>query len=576
MFVVLAGGDGTARAATAPDEGSPDGVDGDLAAVSATDAQPVPVTSTAGDASTSDSELFAEESEAIPSVLEDTAGGAVTTGTDGGVYYSMAPVVGSLQTSSQIGRVDADWAFAFANLDDTNVVDLASGPGGGIWYTNQSATAPSIGHLVLDSPGLGIGSLEQFPVPVDQSPFGITTAGDGNLWDTVALAAPPRIGRLTPTGRYTGFGPLPASVAGPTGIVTGRDGTTFWVDGGINGVGHIGNTDLGGNSTIFPVAPLVDPTGLTIGPYGDVWFTSPSCSSCVPAQATNRIGRMTPAGDLTGNFFVSSDDAAFFGMTLGPDGNVWFSHASLTSDPAPNAIGQITPDGAVTLFGVSGVPGAIVGDRNGYVWWLSFDASTRTWEISRMLVARADLSLTKTVRSAGFGRGDEIVFDLVATNHGPTDAGNVVVTDRLPDGLVFVRAAHTGMWQCSANSTGRVVTCSLGRLADGASSGFSLITKLLRALAPGTELVNTATISSSAQDPDPFDNAATVRVVNPGVVPTSAPAAMGPTPPMREALPVTGGSPGALVAGASILLAVGFLACLISKRRDWHPGSGRA
>ena len=75
--------------------------------------------------------------------------------------------------------------------------------------------------------------------------------------------------------------------------------------------------------------PHPAPRGITLGPDGNIWFTE---------QTGNRIGRITPSR-VVAEFSVGlSPDANPGGMALGPDGNVWFVEPG-------NRIGRITTAG---------------------------------------------------------------------------------------------------------------------------------------------------------------------------------------------------------------------------------------
>jgi virginiamycin B lyase len=62
------------------------------------------------------------------------------------------------------------------------------------------------------------------------------------------------------------------------------------------------------------------------GPDGNIWF----CES-----NANKIGRLTPQGDLT-EFAVPTAQATNFFLTVGPDGNIWFTENDV------NQIGRVT------------------------------------------------------------------------------------------------------------------------------------------------------------------------------------------------------------------------------------------
>ena len=59
--------------------------------------------------------------------------------------------------------------------------------------------------------------------------------------------------------------------------------------------------------------------------------------------------------------------------------------------------------------------------------------------------------------------GSDVTYTLTVTNHGPSDATGVVMTDDVPAGTSFVSADNGGI------ETAGTVTWNLGSLADGAS-----------------------------------------------------------------------------------------------------------
>src|SRR5438128_4383881 len=77
------------------------------------------------------------------------------------------------------------------------------------------------------------------------------------------------------------------------------------------------------------------PWGITAGPDGNLWFTE--------SDQVGNIGRITPTGMIT-EFPVPTPSSFPNGITAGPDGNLWFV------EHAGNKIGRITTSGAVTEY----------------------------------------------------------------------------------------------------------------------------------------------------------------------------------------------------------------------------------
>ena len=116
-----------------------------------------------------------------------------------------------------------------------------------------------------------------------------------------------------------------------------------------------------------------------------------------------------------------------------------------------------------------------------------------------------DLAITKTASSQTAIVGEHVIFTIVATNHGPSAATNVVVSDPLPAGLTFV-SATTDHGSCAA--AGSTVTCNLGNLPAGASA-----TITIEATRTTTDAIaNTATLSGGEKDPDGGNNTSTASL----------------------------------------------------------------
>jgi streptogramin lyase len=85
-------------------------------------------------------------------------------------------------------------------------------------------------------------------------------------------------------------------------------------------------------ASIIPLpSPRSSPFGITVGPDGNLWFTE-----------ENKIGRLTTSGGLTEYTLPSGRGPT--GIATGPDGNLWFTEG------AASQIGRMTPAGVVTEF----------------------------------------------------------------------------------------------------------------------------------------------------------------------------------------------------------------------------------
>lgn len=113
----------------------------------------------------------------------------------------------------------------------------------------------------------------------------------------------------------------------------------------------------------------------------------------------------------------------------------------------------------------------------------------------------ADLRISKADNIDPVNAGGQVIYTIVVTNDGPSDAVGVSVADTLPAGMTLVSTSG-----CSNDPSG-VPNCSLGNLAAGASSSYT-VTVQVAAGVSGT-LTNTAVVSATTPDHDPTNNTAT-------------------------------------------------------------------
>jgi uncharacterized repeat protein (TIGR01451 family) len=140
-------------------------------------------------------------------------------------------------------------------------------------------------------------------------------------------------------------------------------------------------------------------------------------------------------------------------------------------------------------------------------------------------VSPANIALTKTANPTSAFAGQDVTFTVTATNGGPSDATNVVVTDTLPAGLTF-KSATGG---CTA--AGQTVTCPAVPLLNG-NSVIVTIVATVQPSATGS-LVNNATVTSPSDNVIANNTAtATVAITAPpaelALTLTDAPDPVGP------------------------------------------------
>jgi uncharacterized repeat protein (TIGR01451 family) len=145
------------------------------------------------------------------------------------------------------------------------------------------------------------------------------------------------------------------------------------------------------------------------------------------------------------------------------------------------------------------------------------DQSNNSASTTTRVVAKADLSITKSCTPAQVHPGSDVTCTLTVKNAGPSDAaGPITVTDDLPPGLSLksTTGASAG-FTCAGSAANPEVTCTRQQpLAAGASVSFNVTATAAPTLGPGASLTDTATASSPTEDAAAGNNklSATVKV----------------------------------------------------------------
>ncbi len=386
----------------------------------------------------------------------------------------------------------------------------------------QVATTSAGGYYELDNLTLGT------YVVVAANPPGFTSKvpANGRLTlnlTTLAVSANNNFFQYQPSvSLYSTFTGIVVNDLAGTGVNTNQPGLGFVAvdlvqDVNSNGVADAGEpvvasatTDTNGNYSFAAVTPghyVIRETDL----YGYY-----STGDAQPPN-DNQISLLTTNGvTSTTNYFfdrllpvaVNDTNPAlyFIPVTINP----------LTNDISPNG-DLLTISNAVTTGGILVInPGrtnlTFTPTNAGVatVIYTNADAhgGTSSAVITINVTALADLAVGKTA-SATVLAASNLTYSISVTNLGPSAASGVVVTDSLPNGVIFVSASSGGA------TNGAVVTWNLGTLANGAVSNMTLMV-----LAPASGFItNLATVGSPIGDPNLTNN------ITPPVVTTVTPLA---------------------------------------------------
>lgn len=125
--------------------------------------------------------------------------------------------------------------------------------------------------------------------------------------------------------------------------------------------------------------------------------------------------------------------------------------------------------------------------------------------IGDIIFPRSDLVLNKGASQVTLRPGEQVSFSLNYQNSGRLWAKDVVVTDILPVGMIFLSASNGGVYQ-----NGQIVW-QLGEVEAGQGGSLGVVVQIDSGMANG-ELVNVAQITTSTADSNQGNNQSSVGV----------------------------------------------------------------
>lgn len=113
--------------------------------------------------------------------------------------------------------------------------------------------------------------------------------------------------------------------------------------------------------------------------------------------------------------------------------------------------------------------------------------------------ASADLMVTQSTNKPVVYVGENLIYTIVVTNNGPSNATGVILNDILPAEANFVSIAIN---QGTYDHTGSLITCNLGDLANGSSTTITItVTPNISGI-----IKNFTRVSGNEFDPDIENN----------------------------------------------------------------------
>jgi virginiamycin B lyase len=169
--------------------------------------------------------------------------------------------------NSAIGEITTTGAFTgpFPTITaGANPLGIALGPDNNMWFCENGVNR--IGHLNTATNTVD----REFALSTGARPVDIIVASDGAMWFTENNPAGPKLGRLTTTGVLNEYALTGAKSA--SGMSLNLFGNIDIADAANNAIG-----EFNPNSLTYKEVPITtgsaNPTSLTIGPDGKIYFT---------------------------------------------------------------------------------------------------------------------------------------------------------------------------------------------------------------------------------------------------------------------------------------------------------------
>jgi uncharacterized repeat protein (TIGR01451 family) len=291
------------------------------------------------------------------------------------------------------------------------------------------------------------------------------------------------------------LGPLPV---GQSRTIT----ATFFVPSNYAGPDPITNTATVSSTAPDPVANNTATATTAIGSLFEINVEITKSGPAGVTPGTNLVYAITATnnGTLDATDVTVTDPA--------PSGLTFVSNAGACTMPFPCGLGTI-PAGEsrqiTTTFSVpSGyaAPDPILNTSSVTTTVPEQDLSDNMATALTPVVSSTNLSISKTGPATVAPPGN-VTYSIHVTNHGPSDAAGVTVSDATPAGLTFV--SNSGA--CTT-----VFPCALGTIPAGQTRTIQA-TFVVPAGFAGLNISNTATVATATTDVVPADNSATTTTV---------------------------------------------------------------
>ena len=283
----------------------------------------------------------------VPTAASEPVGLAL--GSDNAIWFVE-------QTGNNVARITTAGAITEFPIPTVNSApaSVAAGADNNLWFTEeQSSLTSKVGRITT------AGVITEFSAGISafSLPYNITSNPDGNLYFTEFSGN--KIAQINPTTQLVTEFTIPTANSQPSYIVSGPDGALWFTQPGTNQIGRMTTAGVFSETSI-PTASS-SPSGIGVGPDGALWFLE-------KASSANKVGRITTAGVITGEFPIPTANSFPMTIATGADGNLWFTE----NGNAANKVTRMTTAGVFTEFVIPTVnsgPCSLALGFDGKIWF---------------------------------------------------------------------------------------------------------------------------------------------------------------------------------------------------------------
>jgi uncharacterized repeat protein (TIGR01451 family) len=292
------------------------------------------------------------------------------------------------------------------------------------------------------------------------------------------------------------------------GINDGTISTAFSVGSAVSDPDNTDNVEVENTAYVTPDADMavsVTDSPDPVFPDGNITYTV-NVSNNGPDAAPNATLNFVNNGSL--QFQSLSAPAGWSCTTPAVNATPTFSCNNPSFASGGNVVFTLVAQADATINGINDgtistnfTVGSAVSDP--------VPANNSETENTAYVTPDADLAVTNADSPDPVSPGGTITYTQSVRNDGPDAAPNASFSETLPASVGFQSISAPAGWTCGTPAAGAsgTITCTNPSFASGATSNFTVVVTVL---ASSGTVSNTVTASSTAQDPDPLDNSATV------------------------------------------------------------------